>query len=212
VQDHPEISGSATIGPDGDILLPLVNEPVYARDITAPELQKRVVEVLKRYVKDPIVYVGITDYRSKVFYVIDEIGCTPYNITRANFTLRDALFIADWGSNRALGRVLIIKPHMLHPVVKKVDAFDIVYRGNLSKNIRIENGDVIYVPVTAANKISTTIADALSPFKAFRDIRNEWLNWRWNLKNGWYNMFRIPRSAEEEQNAFSSPSTGSISQ
>jgi len=194
VQDHPELSGVSSVGPNGDIVLPLVNEPIPAQGLTVEEISDKVIETLKRYVKDPVVYVGITAYKSKIFYVIDEIGCTPYNITRANFTLRDALFTADWGSNRALGRILLMRPHKLHPIIKKVDGFDLVYRGNLAQNIRIKNGDVIYIPLTAANKIATTIADALSPIKAIRDVRNEWLDQRWNEEQGWDNLFRIPRN------------------
>ena len=194
VQDHPELSGNTGVGPSGDIVLPLINEPIVAGGFTAEEVRKEVYETLKRYVKDPVVYVGITAYKSKIFYVIDEVGCTPYNITRANFTLRDALFTADWGNNRALGRILVMRPHKLHPMIKKVDGFDLVYRGNLSNNIRIQNGDVIYVPLTIANKISTVIADSLSPIKAVRDVRDEWINQRWNEDQGWGNLFRIPRN------------------
>ncbi|MBN1353363.1 MAG: polysaccharide export protein [Candidatus Omnitrophica bacterium] len=193
VQDHPELSGKSSIGPTGDIVLPLVNEPISANGLTSSELQKGITIALKRYVKDPVVYVGITEYRSKVFYVIDETGCTPYRITRANFTLRDALFMSDWGYNRALGRVIVTKPHLLHPITKKVDAFDIVYRGNLSNNIRIDDGDVIYIPMTAPSKITNVIADTLSPIKKLRDLRSEWIDWRWNVHDGWYNLFRMPR-------------------
>ena len=197
VQDHPEISGTAGVGPSGEIMLPLVNEPVKAKGLTMSEVQANVTEALKRYVKDPIVHVGMKGYKSKIFYVIDETGCTPYSITRANFTLRDALFMSDWGSNRALGRVLITKPDKLHPVVKKVDAFDLVYRGNLSRNIKIEDGDVIYIPLTIANKVSTTISDVLSPIRAVRTLRDEWMDQRWNAK-GWTDLPRVPRDADEE--------------
>ncbi|OGW75971.1 MAG: hypothetical protein A2Z72_04730 [Omnitrophica bacterium RBG_13_46_9] len=198
VQDHPELSGRSTVGIAGDIMLPLVNEPVEAQGLTLVALQEKVVGVLERYVKDPSVYIGIVEYQSKVFYVIDEEGCTPYSITRANFTLRDALFIADWGGDRALGRVLVMKPHKLHPIIKKVDAFDLVYRGNLARNVRIEDGDVIYVPMTMASKVTQTISDSLSPFAAVRDVREEWLSQRWNQQQGWYNIFRIPRTSSDQ--------------
>ena len=195
VQDHAEMSGKTTVSPAGVVVLPLVNEPVEADGLTVKELRGKITDILKKYVKNPIAYVGIATYKSKIFYVIDETGCTPYTITRAKFTLRDALFMSDWGANRALGRVIIMKPDKLYPVVKKVDAFDIVYRGNLSKNIRIESGDVIYIPLTAASKITTTISDALSPFQAIRDVKDEWLEQRWN-QAAYANLPRIPRNAE----------------
>lgn len=200
VQDHAELSGGTSVGPSGSIMLPLVNELVQAQGLTVEELEVNIKEALKRYVRDPVVYAVITGYNSKIFYVLDEASCTPYNITRANFTLRDALFMADWGDNRALGRILVMKPHKFNPLIRKIDGFDLIYRGNLSRNIRIENGDVIYIPMTAASKIAQTVSDALSPVAAVRQIRDEWINMRWNREQGWDNLFRIPRTGALQRN------------
>lgn len=178
VRDHPELSGKALVRLDGEIILPLVNDVVLVQDLTLQEATVKIKDTLKRYIKDPFAALTIEEYRSKTFYVMDEVGCTPYPITRANLTLRDALFTADWGANRALGRVLVMKPDRLHPIVRKVDAFDIMYRGKLVDNIRIEDGDVIYAPLTVAAKVSQTIVDALRPFAAVRQARNEWINYK----------------------------------
>ena len=198
VQDHPELSGKTTVGPDGMVILPLVNQPVKAQGFTVDEFNDSVKNALKKYVKDPVCYVGIVSYKSKVIYVVDEQGCTPYNITRANFTLRDALFLSDWGQNRALGRVLVMRPHKLHPIIKKVDAFDLIYRSNLSQNIKLENGDVIYVPMTAAAKTTQVAQDTLAPFHAIKTLRNEWIDDKWNTTQGWANFGRIPRNRNLE--------------
>jgi polysaccharide export outer membrane protein len=199
VRDHPELSGKTTIGPLGDLVLPLINQPVDADGLTLEELNEKVTEALKRYVKNPTVYVGIVTYKSKIFYFIDEQSCTPYTITRANFTVRDALFLSDWGQNRALGRVLLVRSDKLHPMVRKIDAFDMIYRGNLANNVKIEDGDVIYVPMTAASKIAQTIQDTFAPVKAFNDARKSWLNMRWNTDNGWSNVAKIPSNRAYEQ-------------
>ena len=148
VRDHPELSGRSGVRLTGDLVLPLVNTAVPATGLTLEELTEGVTEAMKRYVKEPVVTVTVEEYRSKVYYVIDENVATAYPITRANLTLRDALFVSDWGADRALGRVLLIKPYKLHPIVKKIDAYDIIYRGNLLNDVKIENGDVIYVPKT----------------------------------------------------------------
>ena len=166
VRDHPELSGKVIVDLKGQVALPLVNDIVKVKDLTLDEVTAAATEALKRYVKEPNVNVRILEYKSKIFYVVDENGATPYPITRANVTLRDALFISDWGPNRALGRVLVIKSSKLHPIIKKVDAFDLVYRGNLINNLKIENGDVIYIPMTAAKKITTAITDTFEPIRA----------------------------------------------
>jgi len=207
VRDHPELSGTTMIRPEGAIILPLINEAVMVAGLTVSEIRDKITASLERYVQDPVLYVGIEKFSSKIFYVIDESGATPYNITRSDFTLRDALFLSDWGSNRALGRVLVVRPDKLHPIVTKVDAFDLIYRGNLAKNIRIQNGDVIYVPQTAAGKITETVRDSLSPIKQIKDLRNEWLNDRWN-QEGWGQLFNIPKDLTSEAES-AAPAPGS---
>jgi polysaccharide export outer membrane protein len=192
VRDHPELSGHSTVGINGEITLPLTNDIIKADGLTLDELTKQVSEVMARYVAEPNVSITIIEYKSKLFYVIDEAGCTPYPLTRPDLTLRDALFIADWGDNRALGRVLVVKPSKVKPIVKKVDAFDIIYRGNLSKNIRIENGDVIYIPMTAASKITKSINDAIQPFTALNSARSTWLTTKYH-KQGWQSLTRFQR-------------------
>jgi polysaccharide export outer membrane protein len=166
VRDHPELSGRTGVRLTGDIVLPLVNTAIPATGLTLEDLTNQVTEAMKRYVKEPFVTVTVEEYKSKVFYVIDENSATAYPIARPNLTLRDALFISDWGPDRAVGRVLVIKPYKIHPLIKKVDAYDIIYRGNLLNDIRIENGDVIYVPKTATSKIAESILKAVEPVGA----------------------------------------------
>lgn len=191
VLNHEELSGAVTVDPQGGIVLPLMGDPVMARGLTAGQLSKRIAKLLDKYVENPYVTVSVIKYRSQVFYVVDEISCTPYPITRSNLTLRDALFISDWGNNRALGRVIVMKPSKTHPVIKKVDAFDMIYRGNLSGNIPIAKGDVIYIPMTVAAKVTKAIYDTVSPFRALRVARDEYTNLKWNDQD-WKSIFRMP--------------------
>ena len=197
VRDHIELSGRAIVRLNGDIVLPLVNDVVGVKGLTADEAAVKIREVLRRYVRDPYVTVTIEEYKSKTFYVIDELGCTPFPITRANLTVRDALFVADWGDNKALGRVIVMKPNNLHPIIRKVNAFDIIYRGNLKDNIRIDDGDVIYVPLTVAAKVTKVIGDTLQPFAAVRSVRDQWVNLKGDIKS-WKELPKIRQDQTEE--------------
>lgn len=189
VYDHPELTGRVTVDSTGNVILPLVEESINVKGLTIDEAANEVKEVLRKYVNDPSVTVELLS-SSKIFYFIDEVGCTPYPINRPNFTLRDALFLSDWGNNRALGRVIVIKADKLYPVVKKVDAFDLVYRGNLANNVKIDDGDVIYVPMTIVGKTTQTVNDTVAPFVAIQDARNQWLQGKWSQK-GLKSTFRI---------------------
>jgi len=191
VQEHPELSGPETVGSTGHIVLPLVNVPVLVEGRTPREANEKITEALSNYVKEPSVTTTVLSY-NKMFYVLDDGGCTPYPINRPDFTLRDALFLSDWGGGRALGRVLVMKPDKLHPVTKKIDAFDIIYRGNLANNIKIENGDVIYIPMTVNNKVSSVVYDSFAPFAAFQAVRAGWWSMKWSDR-GWKDWARMPK-------------------
>ncbi|MCM8761158.1 MAG: polysaccharide biosynthesis/export family protein [Candidatus Omnitrophica bacterium] len=189
VYEHPELSGNLSVGGDGNVILPLVELPVAVKGLTIEEATEKLRAEVNKFVKDPYVAVRLVS-TSKLFYFVDEVGCTPYPITRPNFTLRDALFLSDWGNNRALGRVIVIKPDEIAPIVKKVDAFDLIYRGNLANNIKIEDGDVIYVPMTIVGKTTQTVNDTIAPFIAIKSARDQWLDLKWDQK-GLKSMFRI---------------------
>lgn len=189
VYDHEELSGQATVRSSGEAMLPLVGVPIQVKGLTIEEATEKIREEMKKYVKDPVVTVDLIS-SSKLFYFIDEVGCTPYPITRPNFTLRDALLLSDWGSNRALGRVIVIKPDRLHPVVKKVDAFDLIYRGNLANNVVIGDGDVVYVPMTVVGKTTQTLSDTIAPFNEVAQARDRWLDLKWSSR-GWLSAPRV---------------------
>lgn len=198
VEDHPELSGRVPVTFNGEIVLPLVNETVNVNDLTEKEAAAKIAEIEKKYVENPTVQVLVEAYGSKMFYVVDDLGCTPYPITRPNLTLRDALFISDWGDNRALGRVIVMKPNKGNPVVKKVDCFDLIYRGNLKNNMLIENGDVIYIPLTVAAKVTKVLADTLAPFNQIKAARDEWINLNYH-RYGYENWFRMPVDGADQQ-------------
>jgi len=191
VLDHPELSGQVTVQLKGEIILPLVNDIVIAQDLTLEELTDIVAQVMKRYVQTPQLNILALEYNSKLFYIVDELSSTPYPITRTDFTLRDALFAADWGNNRALDRVMVMKPADRYPIIRKINARELIFKGKLENDIRITDGDVIYVPMTIPAKVTKTIHDFLGPFRAVRQARDNYLSLRWNERD-WRGLLRMP--------------------
>jgi len=190
IGDHPELSGEAMVATSGYIFLPVTNEAVYAKDMTLAELTANVTELENKYVRNPVVNIEILDYRSKMFYVIDETSCTPYPITRANLTLMDALFLSDWGDDRALARVLVIKPSQTHPIIKKVNAYDLIFRGKLASNVQIDNGDIIYVPRTIASKAADVLRKSMAPISTLNSSVNTMREIRAQAGDPWANILK----------------------
>lgn len=189
VNNHPELSGETIIGLNGYIFMPVTNEAVPAKGLTLAELTEKVTVIVNKYVRNPLVNVEIVDYRSKIFYVVDESGCTVFPITKANLTLLDALFISDWGDNRALGRVLVITPSTLKPIIKKVNAYDLIFRGKLASNVQIRNGDIIYIPTTIVGKFDDVMTRTFAPFSNLNNGVNTMRTLRGQRSQTWSNVY-----------------------
>jgi len=196
VLGNPELSGDVTIKGAGTITLPLTGDKVKAQGLTITELTEKVRQVMDEYIQSPDVMMSIIKLRSQLFYVLTDTSCRPYPIFKPNLTLREALFLADWGSGKALGRVIVMKPSAHRTLVKKVDAFNLMYRGDLTSNMPISNGDVIYIPMTYAAKITKTIWDTLQPIAAIQSAKYTWLDLKWNTAD-WENYFREPENYDQ---------------
>ncbi len=68
----PELSGNFTIGPDGFLLLPQL-EDVYAEGLTLDELRNILLEKYNIFVKSPNLYLRIINYRPVRVYVAGEV-------------------------------------------------------------------------------------------------------------------------------------------
>ena len=166
VLNHPEFSGKATIEAGGEIILPLSKEVIMVSGLTKEELAKAIAERLSKYVKSPEVQIVITGYNSKKWYILGEVGIRgEYPMGKTNLTLMEALYQArlPLEGSAAMRRVVLIRPHKTHPKQRWIDAFSILYEGKMKDNVRIEPGDIIYVPKTVINKFSTTISQITTP-------------------------------------------------
>lgn len=65
VYGQPEFNGPLVIDDDGNIELPFVDDPVFAKCKTDREIQREITSQLKKYIKRPQVSVRVTDRRSR---------------------------------------------------------------------------------------------------------------------------------------------------
>ena len=72
VRHNPEVSGEFPVSPEGQIFMPLVGD-VQAADLTKAELQASLTEKLSKFIINPEVAVGVSQYRSKKVYVVGEV-------------------------------------------------------------------------------------------------------------------------------------------
>ncbi len=159
VMRHPEFSGVYPINQEGKLQYKFVGD-IDVSGMTKQQLEQRIREALSTYVNAPQVDVTITNYRSKVFYMLGEVGAPGKYYMRAEaITIREALCEAGLPTTAAaMRKCRLITPSVKgRPRVRKVDVYSILYGGNLKKNINLHPGDVLYVPSTVMAKIIRVI-------------------------------------------------------
>ena len=169
VQNQPEFSGLFAIGPDGKLQYSYAGD-IQAEGLNKDGLRQLLMEKLKRYVKVPLVSVAIAEYRSKIVYILGEVGSPgKYPMKGDVLTLRDAIVDAGLPTrDAALRRIYIVKSDTKHPEYKKVDLYNILYKGRTKDNVDLVSGDIVVVPSTVPSEINRALGNLLSPFTRAR--------------------------------------------
>ena len=159
VMRHPEFSGTYPVNQEGKIQYKFVGD-MEVNGLTKAQLEQRIRDVLSTYVKNPEVNVTVTDYRSKYFYVLGEVGSPgKYYMRSETMSVREAVFEAGLPTvSAAMRKCRLISPSFRgNGKVRSVDLYSVLYGGNLKKNINMHPGDVLYVPATVMAKIIRVI-------------------------------------------------------
>lgn len=146
VWKEPEISGTATIRPDGIITLPLIGE-LEASGKTPSQLEDVLRTRLKSYFTDPVVNVIVTEINSYKITVNGKVRRPDTYIVRRETTVLDALALAGGLREDAdTGTVTIFRPTKRDPSVK--DAINVDLKSLLhgtSGRILLHPQDTLYV-------------------------------------------------------------------
>lgn len=163
--DVPEVDGAqVALRPDGKITLRLLGE-IDVAGLTTEEITSKLKAQLSRYYVDPEVMVEVAAHRSQFYYVFGEVdNAGPKPFTGRDTVLRalaeaQPTFLA-WESNISVVRPA---PDEQNRKVIKIDLDDMVEDGDVSKNVLLQEGDVIYVPPTILAWIGNHIREVLYP-------------------------------------------------
>ncbi len=149
VPDHPDLSGSYEVRPDGNISFPLLKD-VYVEGLTPMQLSDFLAKELERYVKKVDVLVTVTGLYSKTVYM----GSRSQSDLRAfRFTgdmtvvdliaLRGGVTKMDYSS-----RIRLMRDNPDRAEVYRI-RFDDILRGDFKTNVLVKNRDILYLPATA---------------------------------------------------------------
>jgi len=142
-----ELTRTVTVRPDGKISLPLVGE-LEVSGLTAPGVQRLIVQRLTEYISNPQVTVMVQEVKSQTYVIVGKVGRPgSYELGKPT-TILEAIAIAGGlvefakASNiRIIRRVNASKSEELRFDYKKA-----IKGKNLEQNVELKNGDTIVVP------------------------------------------------------------------
>jgi polysaccharide export outer membrane protein len=149
----PELSRSFRIGPDGELSLPLLKQPIKAAGMMPVELQKTIAQALvaDQILVNPVVNVSVLAYESRPVSVVGAVNHPITFQATGGLTLLDALA-------RAGGLSLTVGPDItvthrdqspdgtMHITVQSIPVKGLIESTNPKLNVALTGNDEVRVP------------------------------------------------------------------
>lgn len=171
----PDILGFSDImiGPDGFVNLPYAGS-VKLSDLTIPEATSLLTERLGEYIKIPSMTIMVKTYGPRKVYVVGEVNKPGiYDLSWERMDIISALSSA--GGIALKGRTKEIHVVRLvdgKAVSYKVNYKQLVRKGDLSQNIPLQDGDLIYVPNSGKIDFNTDIMPFVNVYLLYKAATN----------------------------------------
>ena len=164
------------IRPDGKISFESIGE-IEAAGKTVVEvsdaLRTKVLELYRLQGNQPV-DITIVAYRSKVFYVLGEVYLPGAKVYTGRDTVLHALAEARTNVMAWKQRIQVIRPSSeegIKPKIFEMNFYRMIAHGDTSKNVLLQEGDIIYVPPTPLAAIAQVIEEFARPIgRAFSTV------------------------------------------
>ncbi len=151
------------VGLDGTILIPYVG-PVSVLGLTESQLKDLVETQLQSFFNIDIRVTPRIVNTGKVFFAFGEVrrkGQIPFR--DGDFTIMHAITEIRPTALANLGRVRLIRPDALNPLVMEVNFREMIMTGNTAYNVALRENDFIYVPPTWMGSLARFVEKLLQP-------------------------------------------------
>ena len=144
----PELNAKSVVrAADGMVSVPLIGD-VKAQGLTPQELAGSIGEKMAYYVKEPRVAVRVSKFGEKKVFVLGEVMRPgAYRLERGDRIL-DLLANSGGFTDSALQQaVYVIRGGYFDSRTIRVNLGRLVHKGDMTQNIFLEEGDLVYIPV-----------------------------------------------------------------
>lgn len=158
VAQHPEMSSQRVemgqisgtkIQADGNVYLPVLGA-IPAAGRTIVEFRQLLMQTAAKFISDPQVAVEVLEFRSQKFFVLGQVANPGAFPVDGVVTLLEGLGLAGGPTPEAnLEGSHVLRKGRLLPI----NLASIMLRGDVRRNVRLEAGDVVFLPNSADQKV-----------------------------------------------------------
>jgi polysaccharide export outer membrane protein len=142
----PELNQTVTVQPDGYVTLQSAGS-VYLQGMTVPETSEAIKKAYAKILHDPIIDVDLKDFQRPYFMVSGQVGKPGRYDLRLDTTVSEAIAVA--GGFLPTAKTQVFLYHRISTgwvEVKKLSLKDLLNGKNVSEDVEMQPGDMIFVP------------------------------------------------------------------
>jgi polysaccharide biosynthesis/export protein len=157
----PELNQTVAIQPDGYVTLKEVGS-IFVEGQTVPELTQSLKTAYAKILHDPVIAVALKDFEKPYFIASGQVAKPGKYDLRGPITVTEAVAIAGGFNDSAKHSQVVL----FHPTpngvfeAKLLNVKQLLSSRNLSEDIYMQPGDLVYVPQSMISKIRKYIPNS----------------------------------------------------
>jgi polysaccharide biosynthesis/export protein len=158
-----------TVSSQGMINVPFIGS-VEAKGLTVSQLEDKIIKPLAAdYFVNPEVNIVISEYHSLQYYISGAVGSPGLYEMKSKATLMELIAKAGGASAQHGNIAYILHPSSNHTASNKenqtlysdkgplkIDLNQLLDKGDMSQNVGLESGDVVYIPLQSSQNLSAS--------------------------------------------------------
>jgi len=160
-----------TVGLDGYVQLPFVGS-VKMEGLTLDEAKQVLMTSLTRYVRIPDLSLMITNYGPRKVYVMGEVNKPGIQtLSLDNMNAYAALASAgSWGRKARSTKIQILRVIDGTMYYRLLDMKAYTVHHDLTQNVEVEDGDILYVPKSNGIKLDTDVMPYINAWALYKNL------------------------------------------
>ena len=157
----PELNQKVTVQPDGFISLQGAGD-LYVQGLTVRELVEALKKAYAGILHDPIIEVDLVDFRKPFFTVLGQVGKPGQYDLRYDITVTQAIAVAGGFARTAKTQVFLFRAVSASwAEVRELRINDILHGKNISEDLHLRPGDMLFVPEKTITKFQQYVPYSL---------------------------------------------------